>query len=118
MFPHIRWMLGILYTILSRTGLQLVKLTKQQIKFVTQHLDESGTLTQFLDRPFIPQGATIQRLGTLNFSNLGLLAFRNACFDTTCAWTTFLSCRSNRVQIFDEEAKNISIIHIHHARIF
>ncbi len=110
MFPHIRWMLGILYTILSRTGLQLVRLNKQQISFVIQHLDESGTLTQFLDRPFIPQGATIQRLGKVSFSNLGLLAFRNACFDTAYAWTTFLSCRSNRIQIFDEEAKNISIM--------
>ena len=110
MFPHIRWMLGTLYTILSRTGLQLVRLNKQQISFILQNIDEQGTLLHFLEQPFIPQGAILQRLGKIPFSGLGLSAFKDACFDTSFAWTTFLSGRSNRVQIYEEEANNITVM--------
>ena len=41
---------------------------------------------------------------------MGLSAFKDACFDIPLAWTTFLSCRSNRVQIYEEEANNITIM--------
>ena len=110
MFPHIRWMLGTLYTILSRTGLQLVRLNRQQVSFILQNIDEQGTLTHFLEQPFVPQGAILQRLGKIQFSGLGLSAFKDACFDISFAWTTFLSCRSNRVQIYEEEANNITVM--------
>ena len=110
MFPHIKRMLSTLYTILSRTSIQLVRLNKSQIRFVLQHLDESGSLSRFLEQPFVPQGATIQRLGTLQFSKFDLAGFKNACFDSSYAWTTCLSCRSNRVQIFDDEAKDIEVM--------
>ena len=110
MFPHIKWMLSTLYTILSRTGIQLVRPNKSQIQFILQHLDENGSLSRFLEQPFVPQGATIQRLGTLQFSKLNLAGFKNACFDSSYAWTTFLSCRSNRVQIFDDESRDITVM--------
>ena len=110
MFPQIRWMLSTLYTILSRSGLQLVKLNKNQIQFIVQNLDDRGSLLQFLDQPFVPQGAVIQRLGKIQFSLLGRTAFKDACFELSYAWTTFLSCRSNRVQIYEEEASNIEVM--------
>ena len=104
MFPHIRWILGTLYTILSRPGLQLVRLTKDQIQFILENLSDQGILMKFLPQPFVPQGSILQRLGKFSFQN-SIESLKKLCFDCSYAWTTFLNCRSNRVQILEHEAE-------------
>ena len=103
MFPQIRWALGTLYTILSRPGIQLIRLNKQQIQFVVQHTSDDGSLTQFLEHPFVPQGSILQRLGKFSFRSPNVQNLRNSTLDMDFAWTTFLNCRSNRVQILEHE---------------
>ena len=103
-FPFIRWSLGTLYSILSRQGIQLVRLNKDQIQQVTALLDENGQLTQFLQRPYVPQGSIISRMGKIQFTTGGVNKFRQSCFDLNFAWASFWNCRSNRVQIYETEA--------------
>lgn len=106
-FPYIRWSLGTLYTILSRPGIQLVRLNKETIQSVLQLLDENGRLTEFIRRPFIPQGSIISRMGKVTFNSGHLQKFKDNCFDMNFAWAAFWNCRSNRVQIYDSEAETI-----------
>ena len=103
-FPFIRWSLGTLYTILSRPGIQLVRLNKEQIKSVLSSLTDSGQMSVFLQRPYIPQGSILSRMGKLQFHPGNVSQFAQSCFDLNFAWASFWNCRSNRVQIFEPEA--------------
>ena len=103
-FPFIRWTLGTFYSILSRAGIQLVRLNKEQIKTLLNRLDSDGRTTTLIQRPYIPQGSTLSRLGSVPFLTGQLQQFREACFDLNSAWAAFWNCRSNRVQIFQAEA--------------
>ena len=106
-FPYIRWSLGTFYSILSRPGIQLVRLNRETIQMVLSLLDPEGKLTGFIRRPFIPQGSIISRMGKINFVSGKLQNFRDNCFDMNFAWATFWNCRSNRVQIYEHEAQMI-----------
>ena len=104
-FPFFRWSLGTLYTILSRPGIQLVRLNKEQIKSVLSSLTDSGQMSVFLQRPYIPQGSILSRMGKLQFHPGNVSQFAQSCFDLNFAWASFWNCRSNRVQIFEPEEK-------------
>lgn len=106
-FIFIRWSLGTLYSILSRPGIQLVRLDRQTIRQVLQLLDEHGKLTHFIQRPFIPQGSILSRLGKVPFHSGQLQQFGDKCFELNFAWASFWNCRSNRVQIYESEAGTI-----------
>ena len=109
-FPFVRWTLGIFYSILARPGIQLVRLNKEQIQRVLSLLDSDGQLTQFLQRPYIPQGSILSSLGKIPFHSGKLQQFRDACFDLSSAWASLWNCRSNRVQIYDAEAQLIQAL--------
>ena len=106
-FPYIRWSLGTLYSILSRPGIQLVRLNKETIRQFLSLLDTNGRLTGFIQRPFIPQGSIVSRLGKVAFKTGELQNFRDNCFDMSYGWASFWNCRSNRVQIYEPEAQTI-----------
>ena len=111
-FASIRWSLGTFYAILSRPGIQLVRLNRQAIQQVLHSLDDNGKLQSFLDCPFVPQGSILSRLGKVPFSSGNLQQFRDKCFDLNFAWASFWNCRSNRVQIYDSESETIrGILH-------
>ena len=46
-------------------------------------------------------------MGKVTFISGRLQNFKDNCFDMTFAWAAFWNCRSNRVQIYDSEAKTI-----------
>ena len=104
LFPFLRWYLGVLYTILSRPGFQLVRLNKEQISRVLALLNDHGQLTDLLQRPYVPQGSILARMGKFQFHSGELAHFKQSCFDLNFAWTSFWNCRSNRVQVLEEEA--------------
>ena len=104
MFPMIRSTLGHVYKILSRPGIQLLRLNKEQIDQVLAGLDATGRLTRFIQQPYIPQGSVISRMGKLQFYSGQLQQFSASCFDLNFAWASFWNTRSNRVQILEEEA--------------
>ena len=103
-FPFLRWYLGVFYTILSRPGFQLVRLNKEQISRVPALLNDHGQLTDLLQRPYVPQGSILARMGKFQFHSGELAQFKQSCFDLNFAWTSFWNCRSNRVQVLEEEA--------------
>ena len=111
-FTFIRWSLGTLYSILSRPGIQLVRLNKQQIREVFSSLTENGQMNTFLPRPYVPQGSIISRIGKIQFASGNLKAFQDSCFDLNFASTSFWNCRSNRVHIFEQEAQVIRLLHL------
>ena len=104
MFPMIRSTLGHVYKILSRPGIQLLRLNKEQIEQVLTSLDANGRLTRFIQQPYIPQGSVISRLGKVQFYSGQLQQFSASCFDLSFAWASFWNTRSNRVQILEDEA--------------
>ena len=102
----IRWILGRVYSILSRSGIQLVRLQKQQIQFVLNHMCETGILHSMLHTPYVPQGSVIQRIGKLQRDRFpSSPEFSKSASMLSSAWASFVNCRSNRVPIYDSDAQ-------------
>ena len=58
----------------------------------------------------MPQGSILQSLGKFPFQRFKLKELKDLCFDCSYARTTFLNCRSNRVQILETEAQTLGSI--------
>ena len=80
MFPHIRWMLGILYTVLSRTGLQLVRLNKQQVHFILQNIDEPRNTDSFSGSTICSTRSNITEIGQNSGFSYGPLCVQRCMF--------------------------------------
>ena len=101
----IRWVLGRLYAILSRPGIQLVRLQKQQIQFITSNSCEKGVLQLMLQQPYVPQGSIVQRIGKIQRDKCtSWIEFAKSASMLPYAWTSFINCRSNRVPVYETEA--------------
>lgn len=101
----IRWILGRVYAILSRSGIQLVRLPKTQISFVLQNTCDKGILHTMLQQPYVPQGSIVQRIGKLQRDRFHSWSeFSKSASMLPYAWTSFINCRSNRLPIYDNDA--------------
>ena len=107
-----RWFLGPIYSWLRKPGIQLVRLSRQEIAHVLDNLSPSFCLQQLLPKPFVPQGSTLQRLGKFATGNSTLGPFKTRCFDLNYAWATFLNCRSCNVSLTPEDRQHLSALRL------
>ena len=107
----LRWILGRVYAILARSGIQLVRLQKEQIDFILTNSSSHGILQSMLQTPYVPQGSIIQRLGKFQLDRYTSWSeFAKAASSIQFAWASFINCRSNRVQLHESDAELFSDI--------